>query len=210
MLKGLTLIAPVIWVFCAGMVHADNGWEAAILVSAGDAEHRLSLGVRRDALDGTDGRHDVPALFTDENDFRTYISLEGMPYWRDIKADCSQKSCFKTWDIFVEFLPEGGPVRFIWDPGSFPKQSDVFLTDAVTGGRMDMKKQSGYSFEEGGKRLFRVEVQDETGKRMVAAARCVPGNAHVRRRARGGTPAAPAANSLSQRDSALMGLWKRQ
>lgn len=160
MLKRLLLIAPVVWVFCAGMVHADNGWEAALLVSAGDAEHRLSLGLYKDARDGTDGRYDVPALFTDENDFRAYISLEGAQYWRDIQADCSQKSCIKTWDIFVESLPGGASVRITWDPDSLPKRSDVFLTDAITGSRMDMKKQSSYSFEEGGKRLLRVEVQE--------------------------------------------------
>lgn len=160
MLKRLTLIAPVIWVFCAGMVHADNGWEAAIMVSAGDTEHRLSLGVRKDALDGIDGRNDVPALFTDENDFRAYIPLEGEQHWRDIKADCSQKSCVKTWDIFIESLSEGVSVRLTWDPDSFPKRSDVFLTDAITGGRMDMKKQSSYSFEGSGKRLLRVEVEE--------------------------------------------------
>ena len=160
MLKRLMLIAPVVWVFCAGTVHADNGWEAAILVSAGNTEQRLSIGVRKDALDGIDGRNDVPALFTDENDFLAYISLESAQYWRDIKADCSQKSCVKTWDIFVESLSEGAPVRLTWDPGSLPKRIEVFLTDAITGGRIDMKKQSSCTFEGGGKRLLRVEVQE--------------------------------------------------
>ncbi len=156
--KGLTLIAAIAGIFCAGMAHADNGWEATILVGAGNSEYKLALGMAGDARDGIEGRHDVPALFTEENAFRAYLSLEGMPYWRDVKDDCSRETCVKTWDIVGESAAEGATVRLVWDPGSFPKRSGVSLTDAVTGARMDMKERTSYSFVEGGKRLLRVEV----------------------------------------------------
>lgn len=160
MLKALMLIATIAWGFCSGTAHADDGWDAVILIGAGDTEYKLSVGVRRDARDGIDGRYDVPALFTEGSAIRAYLPLESGEFWRDVKETCLPGSCIKTWDIVVESAGDGSPVRLTWDPASFAGRSGVFLTDVLSGVRIDMKKQSGSSFEEVAKRVLRMEVRE--------------------------------------------------
>lgn len=153
------IIIMVHLLITANISCADDGWEMKIVVIAMSAENKLSIGQRPDASDGTDGKYDIPALLS--GDIKAYMELGGSKYWRDIKQTCSIKdaSCKKTWNVVVDSMVRGEPIKLRWNASAIPQDLSIFLIDITTGKTIDMKAGQEYSYDNTETRKFKIEAQ---------------------------------------------------
>ncbi len=133
---------------------ASDGWETNIVISAGVAENRLSLGQRPDATDGKDGRYDVAAMLGGD----IKASFEGS-LWRDIKANDGQKS----WNMKVESPLNDSNISLNWNRAGFPAGYNVSLIDREAGRSVNMTTTGVYTYRNTGPRGINLVVTPPTG-----------------------------------------------
>ena len=114
------------------------GWEAAISVTSGNSESRLSFGQKADATDLSDGLYDVPAMLSGA--IQVYFQTEGESFWRDIRAMGPNSE----WQLIIT-SQTGKPVVISWDSDNLPPDADVRLVDSGNGKEIDMKSFNSYS-----------------------------------------------------------------
>ena len=132
-------------------VSAFDGWEAAITVTSGNAESRLSFGQQPDATDLNDGRYDVPAMLS--GTIQVYSQTKDGPFWRDIKAMDSSKE----WQLIITSRT-GQPISITWNPANLPADANVKLIDAANGREIGMNASSAYTLENTSDALLLIEV----------------------------------------------------
>lgn len=143
--------------FSAGSIYGSDEWMLHIRVKALDAQNRLIIGQKTDAVDGIEGRYDVPALLS--GDIGAYINLEGNHYWKDIRQTCDAY-CRKTWNISIESAIQGEVVTLSWSSPDVAATTHIILIDKETGMVTDMiSGQYEYAYENSGKREFTVVTE---------------------------------------------------
>lgn len=133
-------------------IFAEEGWEAALMISILNAENKLCFGQKPDATDGIDGFYDGPAFLS--GDIKAYFLLGEGKYWRDIRASGS-----KEWVIIVEAELKGEKITLGWNPKNLPRRTGITLMDDTEKKAVDMKTSNGYSYQNNGPRQFRVVLQ---------------------------------------------------
>ncbi|MCK4837828.1 MAG: hypothetical protein KAS94_03445 [Desulfobulbaceae bacterium] len=144
-----TFLVGATTIFC----FADDGWQANILISSGDASSKLTFGQNQAATDLNDGFYDVPALFSGQLQ-AAFTDGEGM-LWRDIRDAGSE--AVKEWRINITSA-SGETITVSWDQERLPKNAKVALIDVDTGKAIDMQVLSSYAMENrnGGELLIQV------------------------------------------------------
>jgi hypothetical protein len=150
--KMAIMAAAALLQLSCGIVFAADAWQADIKIGVQNAEIRLVVGQSPDATDGIDGAYDIPALLA--GDIQSCLILEGKEYWKDIKSSSGNK----TWDFTVESELAGKDINIKWNPARVPSDMKVMLTDMNTGTAMDMRSQSGYTYQNTGKRQFSIKT----------------------------------------------------
>lgn len=140
-----------------GTAYSSDDWMMQLRVKAGDARNTLIIGQKADAIDGVDGRYDVPAMLS--GDIEAYLYVEGNKYWKDVKQTCST-DCRKIWSISIESSIPGEVISFSWDPQNIPSDKTLILIDKETGVVTDMLSgQREYAYENSGIREFILVVE---------------------------------------------------
>jgi len=122
----------------SSMADAAAGWETNLLISAGTAESRLSLGQRSDATSEEDGRYDVPAMLS--GTLRAAFTGGGGSLWRDIRAFGRNR---EEWHLAIA-SSNGQPVKIGWDAKGLPKGFRFELIDEAAGQVIAMESSSAY------------------------------------------------------------------
>lgn len=121
------------------LVEAAAGWESNLLVSAGVAESRLSLGQRADATNLADGRYDVPAMLG--GSLQAAFTGGGGPLWRDIRAFGRDR---EEWQLAIAGFGDQ-PVKIAWDAEGLPSGLRFELIDEDGGRVIAMDSCSAYT-----------------------------------------------------------------
>lgn len=138
----------------AAPAYSGDEWTMKIGVKASDVRSKLVIGQKPDAIDGIDGRYDVPAM--PGGDIEAYIELQGHKYWKDVKHTCST-NCRKTWNIVIASPLQGEDIRISWDPQNIPVDRSMIMIDMETGFITDMiSARQGYSYKNTGMKRFAV------------------------------------------------------
>lgn len=146
------ILIVMICFLTTGIAYSSDDWMMQLHVKAGDARNKLMIGQRTDAVDGIDGRYDVPAMLG--GNIEAYLYVEGGKYWKDIKQTCSA-DCRKIWIISIESPMPWEVIKLSWDPQNIPSDKTLILIDNETGAVTDMLSgHREYAYENSGIKEF--------------------------------------------------------
>lgn len=134
-----SLLAVVLLVAMTMPCFAGEGWQANILITAGNASSKLTFGQHLAATDRNDGFYDVPALLSGE--LRTAFSDGGGTLWRDIRGVGTETG--QEWRLSVS-SGSGEEIKVSWDNQVLPKDARITLIDLETGKSIDMQVMSSH------------------------------------------------------------------
>ncbi len=140
-----------------GTAYSSDDWMMQLMVKAGDARNKLIIGQKTDAIDGIDGRYDVPAMLG--GDIEAYLYVKGQKYWKDVRQTCST-NCKKIWSLSIKSPIPGEVVTISWNPQNIPPDKIVTLIDKETGVVISMVSgQQEYTYENSGIKEFIVVAE---------------------------------------------------
>jgi hypothetical protein len=138
----INLIVVAAMLFVSSGALAGDSWEANLMVTAGEASCRLSMGQRVDATEFNDGHYDVPAMLSGE--LHAYFIGGGGVLWRDIRP---LDSPGQEWSLMIKSSKTNAPVEISWETEKLPAGFSFDLFDKKTGKELDMREYSSYMIE---------------------------------------------------------------
>ncbi|MCK4739579.1 MAG: hypothetical protein KAT46_06490 [Deltaproteobacteria bacterium] len=128
---------------------ATDGWESRIVIAAGTAKNKLSVGQKADATNGQDGQYDAPAMLKGE--LKAYSGTSDNPLWRDIKGLGNA-----TWNLNIESERSDATITISWDSSTIG--ANAILVDSATGAEVDMNSENTYAYSNTGPRNLSIVV----------------------------------------------------